>query len=481
MPMALTAGQVLFGAATGTARLAGLALQVGVGHSRLVAQRPVGTVTFLFSDVAGSTRLLQELGDEYPALLGEHRRRLRAVFERHGGVEVGTEGDSFFVVFSSAAGAVLAAGEAQQALAGGRFQVRIGLHTGEGRLSEDDYVGIDVHRAARIAAAGHGGQVLLSRATRELVEADVRDLGDHRLKDLAGPERLYQLGQVEHPPLKSLYQTNLPVPVTPFLGRQRELGEIAALLGRGEVRLVTLTGPGGSGKTRLAAQAAAEVGDEYPDGVWWVALAALRDPQAVLETTASALGTQSSLGDYLAGKRLLLLLDNFEQVLAAAGAVAGLMAACPGLDLLVTSREPLRVEAEWEYAVEPLRVEEAVALFCQRAARSAASSRRMRALSVSAYALIACRWRSSWPPRAASSCPRRRCWRASSSVCRCSPAARVTRPPASKRCAPLSPGATTCSRLASSACSRACRSLSAALPSRPPKASARLTSTRSPH
>jgi predicted ATPase/class 3 adenylate cyclase len=332
-----------------------------------MADLPSGTVTFLFTDVEGSTRLLREHGDGYAALLAEQRRAIRAAVGAHGGVEMGTEGDAVFAVFARAADAVAAAGEAQAALGAGPVRVRMGLHTGAPLLTEEGYVGIDVHRAARISAAGHGGQVLLSHATRDLVEADVRDLGEHRLKDLAAPERVFQLGDGDFPPLRSLGRTNLPVPTTAFLGRARELGEVRERLTAGEVRLLTLTGPGGTGKTRLAVQAAAEVSHRYPDGVWWVGLAPVREPPLVLEAVARTLGARRALAEHVGARRMLLVLDNFEQVLDAAPDVAGLLTACPGLDVLVTSRAPLRVEGEWEYRVDPLTDDEAVALFTQRA------------------------------------------------------------------------------------------------------------------
>ena len=240
---------------------------------------PTGTVTFLFTDVEGSTKLLHEIGDEaYSQVLSEHHRICRTAWEVHGGVEVDTAGDAFFVAFSKPSAALAAAAEAQQALASGPFAVRMGLHTGEILLADTGYVGLEVHRAARIAAAGNGGQVLVSSSTAALTgTGGLRDLGPHRFKDLSAPERVYQLGDEDFPALKSLHQTNLPVPATPFLGRERELHEVAALLTRDDLRLVTLTGPGGTGKTRLAAQAAGLAADDYPDGLWWVPLAALRD------------------------------------------------------------------------------------------------------------------------------------------------------------------------------------------------------------
>jgi predicted ATPase/class 3 adenylate cyclase len=330
---------------------------------------PAGTVTFVFTDVEGSTRLLHQLGaDAYADALAEHRRALREAFVRHHGVEVDTQGDSFFIAFSTAPAALAAAAEAQQALAAGRIRVRIGIHTGTPRLTDEGYVGPDVHRAARIAAAGHGGQILVSSSTASLVESDrLRDLGDHRLKDLAAPERIYQLGGDSFPPLTSLQRTNLPIPATLFLGRQRELNEVSGLLASGDVRLLTLTGPAGAGKTRLALQAAAEASDRYSDGVFWVPLAALRDPKLVLEVAAQALEARDGLADRIADRRLLLVLDNFEHLMGAVGELAGLLVACPNLQLLVTSRELLQVPGEHAYAVPPLDVHDGVELFTARA------------------------------------------------------------------------------------------------------------------
>src|SRR5215475_6811771 len=187
---------------------------------------PQGTVTFLLTDVEGSTRLLHELGDGYADVLAEHRRVLREAFDRHGGVEVDTQGDAFFVAFAPASDALAAASDAQKTLGVGPVKVRIGLHTAEPLGTDEGYVGIDVHRAARIAGAGHGGQVLVSQTTHDLAGDGMRDLGEHRLKDLSAPERIFQLGAGDYPPLKTLYQTNLPVPATPFLGRQEELAAV---------------------------------------------------------------------------------------------------------------------------------------------------------------------------------------------------------------------------------------------------------------
>jgi predicted ATPase len=331
-----------------------------------VAELPRGTVTFLFTDIEGSTRLLHEVGaEDYAEALAEHRRVLREAFERNAGVEVDTQGDAFFVAFPTAPGALEAAREAQAEL---ELPVRMGLHTGTPLLTEEGYVGADVHRAARIAAAGHGRQVLVSAAAAALLDgASLRDLGEHRLKDLSAAERIFQLGAEEFPPLKTLYRTNLPIPATPFLGREHELAEVGGLLARDESRLLTLTGAGGSGKTRLALQAAAEAAEAYPDGVWWVPLAPLTDPAEVGPAAARALGGGGTLPDLVDGRRLLLLLDNFEHVVAAAADVAGLLASCPNADVLVTSRERLRVQGEQVYPVPVLARAESRRFFLARA------------------------------------------------------------------------------------------------------------------
>jgi predicted ATPase/class 3 adenylate cyclase len=327
---------------------------------------PSGTVTFLFTDVEGSTKLLHELGaEEYAEALTEHRRLLREAFSAHDGVEVDTQGDAFFVAFPTAPGALEAAAEAL-GLVAGPIRVRMGIHTGTPYLAEEGYVGVDVHRAARIAAAGHGGQLLISASAAALLGTDgLRDLGEHRLKDLSAPERIYQLGDEDFPALKSLYRTNLPIPATPFLGREHELGEVCGLLE--EVRLLTLTGPGGTGKTRLGLQAAAEAAERYPDGIFWVPLASLRDPELVLVTAGQALGARDGLAEHLADKSLLLLFDNFEHVVEAAPGLSELLASCPNVQLLVTSRELLRVPGEQAYPVPPLEPEEGTELFMARA------------------------------------------------------------------------------------------------------------------
>ncbi len=326
---------------------------------------PSGTVTFLFTDIEGSTKLLHELGDAYADALAEHRRALRAAFETHGGTEVDTQGDAFFVAFARAGDALAAARQGQEALAGGPIRVRMGLHTGEPIVTEEGYVGLDVHRAARIAAVSHGGQVLVSQSTRDLAGTDeLRDLGEHRLKDLTAPERIYQLGEGDFPPLKSLNATNLPVAASPLVGRERELGELVGLLGD-SARLVTLTGTGGTGKTRLALQTAAELVDEFPGGVFFVALTGVPEPELVPGAIASTIGVRG-LGE-LRDRKALLLLDNFEHLLDAAPAVAGLLATGSTVKVLTTSRAPLRVEGEREYPLDPLPEDDALELLTERA------------------------------------------------------------------------------------------------------------------
>ncbi|MEX2558139.1 MAG: adenylate/guanylate cyclase domain-containing protein [Actinomycetota bacterium] len=332
---------------------------------------PSGTVTFLFTDIEGSTKLLHELGAEaYAQALAENRRLLRGIFARHGGVEVDTQGDAFFYAFPIEAGAVDAAREAQQGLASGPISVRMGIHTGRPHLSEEGYVGEDVHKGARIAAAGHGGQVLISKQTSEIAHVEVMDLGEHRLKDFDSPVWIYQLGKLRFPPLKTISNTNLPHPASSFVGRERERSQVVSLLHEG-ARLLTLTGPGGSGKTRLAIEAAAELVPDFRNGVFWVGLATLRDPELVADTIAQTLGAKDGLAAYIGERELLLLLDNLEQVIDAAPALSSLVEACPNLKVLVTSRELLRVQGEVEYPVPPLADPEAVQLFCTRSRREA--------------------------------------------------------------------------------------------------------------
>jgi predicted ATPase/class 3 adenylate cyclase len=353
---------------------------------------PSGTVTLLFTDIEGSTALAERLGDRWPAVLGEHNRILRETFSAHGGIELGAEGDALFVAFTSAIEAAAAAAAAQRALAAhgwpadGSIRVRMGLHTGEPTATPDGYVGLDMHRAARVAGAAHGAQVLLSQTTRDLLPETLdsltfRDLGDHRLKDLTGPQRLHQLCieglSADFPPPRTLEGrvTNLPAQPTPLVGRDRELDAVRALLLAEDTRMVTLTGPGGTGKTRLALQVAADAVDEFPDGVYGVLLAPVMDPEVVPSELARVLGIEEmpaqpiveALRAGLAGRRTLILFDNFEHVGAAAYLLADLLSACPRLKMLVTSREPLRVAAERQYPVPPLAESEAVMLFVERA------------------------------------------------------------------------------------------------------------------
>jgi predicted ATPase/class 3 adenylate cyclase/DNA-binding CsgD family transcriptional regulator len=368
---------------------------------------PTGTVTLLFTDIERSTHLLQSLGERYADVLAEYRHLLRGIWLDFHGHEVDSQGDAFFVVFARATEAISAAVAAQRALAayawpeGIEVRVRMGLHTGEPSLVTEGYSGIDVHQAARIMSAGHGGQVLLSQATRELVEHDLpdgvalRDMGEHRLKDLQHPSHVYQLAipglPVDFPPLNTLgtYPNNLPIQPTPFIGREREVAAVGQLLRREDVHLVTLTGPGGTGKTRLALQAAAELSDLFVDGIYFVDLAPISDPALVIVAIAQSLNIREvggqplmeRLKDELQRKQILLLLDNFEQVVSAAVQVADLLANCPQLKVIVTSRVVLHVQAEQEFFVPSLSLPdpnhlpdlvalsqyESVALFIRRA------------------------------------------------------------------------------------------------------------------
>ncbi|MGH2554973.1 MAG: adenylate/guanylate cyclase domain-containing protein, partial [Actinomycetota bacterium] len=303
-----------------------------------MAELPTGTVTFLFTDIEGSTRLLQELGDRYAAARDEQAAIIRGACGECGGVEVSTQGDSFFLVFRSPVRAVEAAVAAQRALAahdwspGPPVRVRMGLHTGEGITGGDDYVGMDVNRAARIAAAAHGGQVIISEATRGLVEralpdgVALRDLGPHRLKDIEYPEHLQDIVieglPADFPPPRTLdaRPNNLPAQLTSFVGREEQIAQVRVLLGT--TRLLTLTGAGGTGKTRLALQVAAEILTEYADGAFFVDLSSVTDPTLVPSALAQGLGVPEVAGrtildaitDHLRDKELLLVMDNFEQV-----------------------------------------------------------------------------------------------------------------------------------------------------------------------
>ena len=368
---------------------------------------PTGTVTLLFSDMEGSTRLVQQLGEHYADVLAECRHLLRQLFVQYHGREVDTQGDAFFVAFARATDAVSAAAAIHRTLFEHRWQqgisvrIRIGLHTGEPTRVAEGYVGIDVHHAARIMSAAHGGQILLSPTTLQLVEQHLpegtylQDLGEHRLKDLQRPSHLFQLSveglPAEFPSLKTLDSApnNLPIQPTPFIGREKEVAEITRLLQRPDVRLVTLTGPAGVGKTRLAMQVAAELSEQFPNGLFLVPLATITDSEQVVLAMLQTLSISESSGQTpleqfktsLKEKQLLLLVDNFEQVIEAATVLADLLTACPKLKMLVTSRMALRLQAEHEFAVPPLRLPrskrlpdllilsqyEAVALFIQRA------------------------------------------------------------------------------------------------------------------
>jgi predicted ATPase/class 3 adenylate cyclase len=356
-----------------------------------VRERPSGIVTFLFTDIEGSTRMLQTLGAEaYGRILDTHRQLLRAAFQRHGGYEEGTEGDSFMVAFGRPAEALAAAADTQQALAahawpaGQRVRVRAGIHTGEVAASASGYVGVAVHRAARIAAAGHGDQVLVSQTTFDLVRDlglpyRLVDLGQHRLKDLTEPQHLYQLEPAdggatrEFPPLRTAGSrpTNLPPQPSALFGRATETEQLAALLRRADVRLVTLTGSGGTGKTSLALQVGAALLDDFEDGVWFVSLGAITDPSLVIPAIAAALSLHEaagqSLGAFLASKKLLIVVDNFEQVMPAAPALGELVGNTAAVKLLVTSREGLHIRGERTFLVPPLASADCVALFVNRA------------------------------------------------------------------------------------------------------------------
>jgi predicted ATPase/class 3 adenylate cyclase len=360
------------------------------------ARLPTGTVTFLFTDIEGSTRLLTLVGEGYTELLARHAEIVRSAILNNGGTEVTTEGDSFFAAFSSATEAIAAAATAQRALAtapwpeGAVIRVRMGLHTGEGRLGGDNYVGLDVHRAARIAAAGHGGQVLLSDSTRALIEGSlpngvrVRGLGEHRLKDFDPPMRISELEidglPTDFPELQTLDARpgNLPEQLTGFIGRGRELAQVTQLIGAH--RLVTLTGPGGVGKTRVALRVASELLADHRDGAFFVDLAPIRDPALVSLAVAQALGLRVDPGGdamtavqaHLRDRDLLLVLDNFEQVTEGAGVVEELLSAASRLRVLVTSRTRLGIYGEQEYEVPPFEIQgtrsaDAIGLFIDRA------------------------------------------------------------------------------------------------------------------
>jgi predicted ATPase/class 3 adenylate cyclase len=337
---------------------------------------PSGTVTFLFTDIEGSTRLLHALGpDAYGEALAQHRRVLRAAFAAHDGVEVDTQGDAFFVAFPTVPGAVAAAAAGQQALEPGRIRVRMGLHTGTPTLTSEGYVGVDVHRGARVAALAHGGQVLVTEATATLVDGvALTDLGRHRLKDFDGPAQLFQLGRERHPPLRTPGTVLLPTPATRFLGRERELYDAVSLVLTEAPPILTVIGPGGTGKTRFSIEVARLLAEDAEGGTVFVPLAALRDPALVLPAIADAVGADDASPEGIAARigerRTHLLLDNVEQLLpAVAATLASLVARASSLRLLVTSREALNVAAETRFDLPPLVLEEAVTFFVERAKR----------------------------------------------------------------------------------------------------------------
>jgi predicted ATPase/class 3 adenylate cyclase/Tfp pilus assembly protein PilF len=372
-----------------------------------MASPPTGTVTFLFTDIEGSTKLWEDNAPAMQAALARHDELLRLAIEKHSGYVFKTVGDAFCCAFPTAPDGLEAALEIQGRLLSSEWEesgtllVRMALHTGAAEERDGDYFGPPVNRVARLISAAHGGQVLLSLPAQELVRdqlpvgTTLRDLGEHRLKDLFRPERVYQLLAPElpseFPPLRTLdtYRNNLPLQPTPLIGREKEVSEVCERLSHPEVRLLTLTGAGGTGKTRLALQAAAELTQEFDDGVFFVSLAAIRDPHLVVGAVAGTLGVREaggqpllqSLENYLGEKRMLLLVDNFEQVLEAAPMVAELLSAAPNLKVVATSRIPLRLYGEHEYSVPPLSLPdpkqppsveslahyEAVRLFVERA------------------------------------------------------------------------------------------------------------------
>ncbi|MGB8362740.1 MAG: adenylate/guanylate cyclase domain-containing protein, partial [Acidimicrobiia bacterium] len=348
---------------------------------------PVGTVTFLFTDIEGSTRLVQDLDAAWPGILARHDDIVTSSIASHGGTIVKTGGDSVFAVFETADQAVEAAIEGLRGLAGADWprdhpvKVRMGLHTGVGALGGSDYVGLDVHRAARIANSAHGGQIVVSEQTAVLVERSLpdgvalRDLGKHRLKDLSDPETIFQVvveGEPsEFPALRTLnaVPNNLPLLPTSFIGREAEISEAMTLLER--ARVLTLTGPGGTGKTRLSLQIAAELADGFEDGVYFVGLSTVTDSNVLPSVILEVLGFSDTTGDETPGqwlvkavqeKRLLMVLDNFEQLLAAAPLVADLVRASPLSRFIVTSRAPLRISGEQEMPVPPLGLPEEASL-----------------------------------------------------------------------------------------------------------------------
>jgi predicted ATPase/class 3 adenylate cyclase len=339
-----------------------------------VGALPEGTVTFLFTDIEGSTRLLHQLGPVgYAEALAEHRRIVREAAAEHGGVEVDTQGDAFFIAFPTPDGAAITAREACEGLRAGAVRVRMGLHTGVPTSTPEGYVGLDVHRGARIAALAHGDQILLSPTTAALLDSEpLRDLGQHRLKDFEGAVRLYQLGEREFPPLRTAGSVELPTPATRFLGREQELFDAVSLVYERDPRVLTIVGPGGTGKTRFAIELARLLGDDAEGGTVFVPLAPLRDAEFVLPALADRLGASSpdpaAISARVGERRTHVVCDNLEQLLPeAARPLSDLLAVVPALRLFATSRESLRVQGEAELDLPPLGRDEAVELFCERA------------------------------------------------------------------------------------------------------------------
>jgi predicted ATPase len=331
-------------------------------------------VTLLFTDIEGSTRLLHELGPaRYADALAEHRRIVRDAAAAHDGVEIDTQGDAFFIAFPTPAGAAAAAEAARKGLAAGAIRVRMGLHTGTPTATEEGYVGEDVHRGARIAGLAHGDQILLSATTAALLDSEpLRDLGPHRLKDFDGSVRIYQLGEHEFPPLRTPGSVELPTPATPFLGREQELFDAVSLVYERDPRVLTVVGPGGTGKTRFSIELARLLGDDAEGGTVFVPLAPLRDAELVVPAVADRLGASSpepaAIAARVGERRTHVVCDNLEHLLpGAARPLAELVATVPALRLLATSREALRIQGEAELDLPPLVRAEAVALFCERA------------------------------------------------------------------------------------------------------------------
>ncbi len=331
-------------------------------------------MTLLFTDIEGSTRLLHELGPaRYADALAEHRQILREAAAARGGIEVDTQGDAFFIVFPTAGEASGAARAAREGLGAGPIRVRMGLHTGTPTATAEGYVGEDVHRGARIAALAHGDQILVSPSTAALLESEpLRDLGQHRLKDFEGAVRLYQLDEREFPPLRTPGSVELPTPATPFLGREQELFDAVSLVYERDPRVLTIVGPGGTGKTRFAMELARLLGDDADGGTVFVPLAPLRDAEFVLPALADRLGASSpepaAIAARVGERRTHVVCDNLEQLLPdAARPLAELVAAVPALRLFATSREALRIQGEAELDLPPLGHDEAVTLFCDRA------------------------------------------------------------------------------------------------------------------